>query len=156
MRIVPRPAADRPGLPRLSVLLFALVLGALWMPSSAHAQPGHAHGNHGAQPGKAKSHHPAPRPGITAARVLPADSVPERAREAYTIAARIPGVLDGLFCHCDCHERDGLRSLLECFEEEMGTGCAICQNQAVMAGEMRAAGKSLAQIRTAIDRRWGS
>lgn len=153
---ISRPAAGLRGLPRLPILIFALMLGTLWMPSAAHAQPGHAHAGHGARPAKAKSHHPAPRPGITAARVLRADSVPERAREAYTVAARIPDVLDGLFCHCDCHERDGLRSLLECFEEEMGTTCAICQNQAVAAGEMRAAGKTLAQIRAALDRRWGS
>jgi hypothetical protein len=155
MRILRRPASALRGLSRLPVLLVALMLGALAVPGAAHAQPGHAHAGHGAQPAKTKSHHPAPRPGITAARVLRADSVPERAREAYTIAARIPDVLDGLFCHCDCHEREGLRSLLECFEEDMATTCAICQNQAVAAGEMRAAGKSLAQIRAAIDRRWG-
>lgn len=157
MRICRRSAAARRGLPRLPMVLFALVLSALAAPA-AHAQPGgHQHAGHGAQPpAKAKSHHPAPRPGITGANVLRADSVPERAREVYTIAARIPHVLDGLFCHCECHEREGLRSLLECFEEEMGTTCAICQNQAEVAGEMHDDGKSLAQIRAAIDRRWGS
>jgi hypothetical protein len=158
MPVSRRSAAARRGLPRLSMVLFALVLGAFAVPAAACAQPaGHEHGGHARpQPAKAKSHHPAPRPGITGANVLRADSVPERAREVYTIAARIPHVLDGLFCHCECHEREGLRSLLECFEEEMGTTCAICQNQAEVAGEMHAEGKSLAQIRAAIDRRWGS
>lgn len=158
MRIFRRPAAALRVFPRLPIVLFALMLGALALPAAAHAQPGgHEHAGHGShRPAKAKGHHPAPRPGITGANVLRADSVPERAREAYTVAARIPGVLDGLFCHCECHEREGLRSLLECFEEDMATTCAICQNQATVAGEMHADGKSLAQIRAAIDRRWGS
>lgn len=150
MRILRRSAAIR-----LPAAVFALMMGALAMPAAAHAQPGHDHANHGAQPAKAKSHHPAPRPGITGENVLRGERVPENAREAYTIAARIPDVLDGLFCHCDCHERDGLRSLLECFEEEMATTCAICQNQAILAGEMHDDGKSLRQIRDAIDQRWG-
>ena len=88
--------------------------------------------------------------------LLSADSVPERAREPYTIAARIPGLFDALFCHCDCHERDGRRSLLECFEDDMASTCGICQGQATMAGELHAQGKSLQEIRAAIDQRWGS
>jgi hypothetical protein len=138
-------------------LLLALA-AVLVVPAAAHAQPGgHAHGSHGAapQPTKAKSHHPRPRRGVTGERVLRPDSVPERAREPYTMAARIPSVFDGLYCHCDCHEREGLRSLLECFEEEMATTCGICQSQARMAAELHAQGKSLDEIRRAIDQRFG-
>jgi hypothetical protein len=156
MRIIPRPVAVASrGLSRLPIVLFALMLGALAAPAAAHAQPG-GHARHGGQPAKPKSHHPTPRPGITGANVLSADVVPEPAREAYTIAARIPDVLDGLFCHCECHEREGLRSLLECYEEDMATTCAICQSQAILAGELHDQGKSLAQIRAALDQRWGS
>jgi hypothetical protein len=154
MRITRRSAAATRGIPRLTATLFALLLAAVMMPAAAHAQPGHAHHGTAHRP-KVKNHHPAPRPGITAANVLRADSVPSRAREAYTIAARIPQVLDGLFCHCDCHERDDRRSLLDCFEDDMASTCGICSGQALLAGEMHANGKSLAEIRSAIDQRWG-
>jgi hypothetical protein len=138
------------GLIRLPVLLAALLLCAL-VPDAAQAQ-NHAHH---AQPAAKRVRHPAPRPGITAERVLSPDSVREQSREVYTMAARIPSVLDGLYCHCDCHERDGLRSLLECFEEEMGSTCGICSGQARLAYEMHEQGKSLRDIRKAIDAQYG-
>jgi Protein of unknown function with PCYCGC motif len=131
----------------------ALMLAAL-APVAAHAQPGHDHAGHGGQE-KVKSHHPRPRPGITAARVRPADSVAARARESYTIAARIPSILDGIYCHCDCHERDQRRSLLECYHDGMATTCGICLNQARIAGELHAQGKTLDEIRAAIDQTFG-
>jgi hypothetical protein len=154
---ISRPPARRT--PRLPALLLALLLGVFAMPAAAHAQPGgHDHAEHGARrhTPKAKNHHPAARPGVTGAKVLSGRAVPSRAREPYTIAARIPTVLDALYCHCDCHERDDKRSLLACFEDDMATTCGICQGQARMAGELHAEGKSLAEIRAAIDRRWGS
>ena len=140
------------GLVRLPVLLAALLLCAL-VPSQARAQD-HAH--HAPSAAAKRVRHPTPRPGITAERVLSPDSVPERSREVYTMAARIPSVLDGLYCHCDCHERDGKRSLLECFEEEMGSTCGICSGQAQLAYEMSQQGKSLRDIRKAIDAQFGS
>ncbi len=158
MQISRRPAGTvLRGIPRLALVLFALLAGAAVVPGAAQAQPGHDHAEHGArrQTPKAKNHHPEPRPGITAAKVLRGEAVPSRAREPYTIAARIPEVLDGLYCHCDCHERDGTRSLLECFEDDMATTCGICQGQARMAAEMHADGKSLTEIRAALDQRWG-
>jgi hypothetical protein len=137
------------------VLLFALLLGAFAMPAAAQAQPGHEHAAHRPTP-KAKSHHPDARAGITGAKVLTGEIVPSRARDAYTIAARIPDVLDALYCHCECHEREGRRSLLECFEDDMASTCGICQGQARMAAELHDGGKSLAEIRAALDQRWGS
>lgn len=159
MQISRRPAGTSPrGIVRLAFMLSALLLGALVAPDAARAQPGHEHAEHGTRrpTPKAKNHHPNARAGITGAKVLSGEVVPSRAREPYTIAARIPEVLDALYCHCDCHERDGKRSLLECFEDDMATSCGICQGQARMAGEMHADGKSLTEIRSAIDRRWGN
>jgi hypothetical protein len=132
-------------------LLAALLLCAL-APAAAAAQD-HAH--HAASPAAKRVRHPAPRPGITAENVLSPDSVREQSRDVYTMAARIPSILDGLYCHCDCHERDGLRSLLECFEDEMGSTCGICSGQAQLAHEMHEQGKSLREIRKAIDARYG-
>jgi hypothetical protein len=157
MHITRRPAGTAIRGIRLPIVLVALLLGA-FLPGCAQAQPGgHSHAGHGTRPqtAKVKGHHPDARSGITAAKVLRAAGVPERAREPYTIAARIPGLFDALFCHCECHEREGRRSLLECFEDEMASTCGICQGQATMAGELHAQGKPLAEIRAAIDQRWG-
>lgn len=139
------------GFARTPLLLGALLLCAL-TPGAARAQD-HAHHGHAQAAGT--SRHPAPRPGITAERVLPADSVGERGREVYTMAARIPGLLDGIYCHCDCHERDGLRSLLECFENAMASTCGICLAQARLAYEMHQKGESLDEIRQAVDDDYG-
>jgi len=140
------------GLARTPLLLGALLIGAL-VPGTARAQD-HAHHGH-AQAVEKDGRHPAPRVGITAERVLPADSVAERGREVYTMAARIAGMLDGLYCHCDCHERDGLRSLLECFENAMASTCGICLGEARKAFEMHERGKSLDEIRQAVDDAYG-
>lgn len=164
MRISPRPSrpAARGNRPR--IVLLALLLGALVAPAAAQAQPGgHNHAGHAGQATqgtrrpapKVKSQHPNARPNVTGENVLRGEVVPSRAREPYTIAARIPQVLDAIYCHCDCHERDGRRSLLECFEDDMATTCGICQGQARMAGELHAQGKTLREIRAAIDARYG-
>ena len=138
-------------LPRLRVLLCAAVLCVL-APAAARAQS-HDHASHGES--KPKVQHPTPRRDLPADYVVRADNVPERARDEYTMAARIPQVLDGLYCHCDCHERDGLRSLLDCFHEEMGTSCGICQGQVRRAYELHQQGRTLNDIRKILDREFG-
>lgn len=157
MRLPFRPAARR-CLRRPPVLLAALAVSLLAASAAAHAQPGaDEHAGHAHRPApKRKDHHPQARPGVTAARVLEGAVVPCEARDAYAVAARIPHVLDAVFCHCDCHARDGRRSLLECFEENgMAATCGICLAQARMAGELHAEGRSLDEIRGAMDQRWG-
>ena len=103
----------------------------------------------------ARAKHPEPRPGITAHAVLADDAIPERSRAAYRVAREIPGILDGLYCHCDCAERDGLRSLLGCFEGKMATTCGICRGEALLAGKLHRQGRTLDQIRAAIDDEYG-
>lgn len=102
--------------------------------------------------------HPEPRPGITAAGVLPAVMVPPGpgTLEAYEAARRVPGTLDGLFCYCQCAKHFGHRSLLTCFESDHGARCDICMSEAMLAAQMVEGGSSLAQIRQAIDARFGS
>lgn len=102
--------------------------------------------------------HPTPRPGITAAGVLPASLVPDApgALEAYAAARRVPQVLDGLYCHCHCNKSFGHRSLLTCFESEHGARCDICMGEATLADQLTARGASLADIRRAIDAQFGS
>jgi hypothetical protein len=98
--------------------------------------------------------HPEPRPGITAANVLPDDRVKRRAKAAYQAAREIPEVLDGLYCHCGCAKRDGLRSLLSCFETEMPMSCGICTGEAELALELHRKGSTLAEIRAAVDKKY--
>jgi hypothetical protein len=112
----------------------------------------------GPRAGFAAGHHPQPRPGITAERVLPRAMVPSNpgTLEAYEAARRVPQVLDGLYCYCNCSKSIGHRSLLTCFESNHASGCDICMGEAMLAAELNGSGKSLAQIRKAIDAKWGS
>jgi hypothetical protein len=105
----------------------------------------------------AEAGHPEPRSGITAERVIPDPAIPRTpgALEAYAAARSAPAVLDGLYCHCDCSQHAGHRSLLTCFESEHGAYCDICMGEAVLAARLGARGTSLQEIRAAIDRQFG-
>jgi len=104
------------------------------------------------------SGHPTPRPGITAAGVLPPSLVPNGpgALEAYAAARRVPQVLDGLYCHCNCSRTFGHRSLLSCFQSDHGAQCDICMGEAMLADQLTAQGASLSAIRRAVDAQFGS
>ena len=101
--------------------------------------------------------HPEPRPGVTAAHVLPAASLPEEAavRDAYAAARAYPAVFDGLYCACRCRRTMGHRSLLACFESDQAIGCLGCREQAALVGRAARAGKSLAEIRKLVDEEYG-
>jgi hypothetical protein len=65
---------------------------------------------------------------------------------------KIPEVMDGIRCNCGCTEPPLLRSLLSCFEGRgMARDCVICQGQARLAVRLHKEGKSLDEIRAAID-----
>lgn len=110
--------------------------------------------------GGAAATHPDPRPGITAERVLTGSAVPRTpgAAEAYAAARAAPQVLDGTYCHCDCskHAKPPHRSLLTCFESDHGAYCDICMGEAVLAAQLSSEGKTLDDIRRAIDRQFGT
>jgi hypothetical protein len=108
--------------------------------------------------GDVASHHPAPRAEITPVKVLPVSFVPRTpgAAEAYAAARTAFGTLDGVYCYCDCSKHSGHRSLLTCFESEHGAFCDICMGEAMVASGMAQQGKSLEDIRAAIDLRFGS
>ncbi|MEK7668756.1 MAG: CYCXC family (seleno)protein [Gemmatimonadota bacterium] len=102
--------------------------------------------------------HPEPRPGITAADVLPPSTYAgyDQIVRAYEAAQQVPQVLDGLYCHCQCRENFNHRSLLSCFQSEHGASCDICMGEALMAAEMHRQGKTLEEIRQAVDARFRS
>lgn len=101
--------------------------------------------------------HPDPRPGISGETVIPASRYVQYARVSavYSQAREIASVLDGLYCHCDCSKHSGHRSLLTCFESDHGAACDICLTEASIAYRMTQDGRSLEDIRQAIDELYG-
>jgi hypothetical protein len=102
--------------------------------------------------------HPDPRPGIDASGVLGPGRLKDHpeAEPAFEAVRRIPRIADGLGCGCECAERDGYRSLLSCFEEPgMALSCAICQGEARLAERLHRDGRTLEEIRRAVDARYG-
>lgn len=101
--------------------------------------------------------HPTPRPGVDASRVLSADRLADDrdARAAFDQVRQIPQIVDGIRCHCGCADR--LYSLLGCYEGEhaMAMHCQVCQGEGRLAYRLHRAGKTLDEIRAAIDDRYG-
>ena len=132
---------------RLLALLPALLLGA-----GVRALPVHGHAL-----GRAGGKHPDPRPGIDASKVLPADQVgdPDAAR-IFDMVREIPHVVDGIRCYCGCADIPDKYSLLSCYEADgMAQVCRICQAQGRLVHRLHKAGRSLAEIRDAIDAEFG-
>ena len=103
--------------------------------------------------------HPTPREGITGAKVATAEmlkAAPQLTALFDDIRA-IPHVVDGIRCHCGCAELDSHYSLLTCYEgpNAMAMVCPICQGEGRVAVRMAKAGRSLADIRVAIDAQFG-
>lgn len=102
--------------------------------------------------------HPEPRVDVTAEHVLPSAMLAGYYSQAaaYEAARRYPLVLDGLYCHCQCHENFDHRSLLTCFESEHGASCEVCMGEANLAARMHEQGATLDQIRQAVDAQFRS
>ena len=144
-------AFSNPGLTsrRAAIALAAGAVAALLIPSAARAA---------IRLPLRRLPHPAPRPGIDASHVLPSEKVAEHpdAVPAFEEARAIPGILDGLGCACGCADRPGKRSLLSCYEEDgMALDCEICQAEARLAYRLHGKGRTLAEIREAVDARYG-
>jgi hypothetical protein len=101
--------------------------------------------------------HPTPRPGITGDKVLTKAQLHDAALVPLFDAVRaIPEIVDGIRCTCGCATLPGFYSLLSCYEGEgMARDCRICQGQGRLAARLHRDGKSLDQIRAAIDAKFG-
>ena len=103
--------------------------------------------------------HPTPRPGITGAKVATHEQLADKPRlvELFDTVREIPEVVDGIRCNCGCAHNDGFYSLLSCYEgkDAMARDCPICQGQGRLAVRLHKAGKSLQDIRTAVDAKFG-
>jgi hypothetical protein len=102
--------------------------------------------------------HPDPRPGITGENVLSESDISERrrVREAYAAARTHPELFDGVYCACECDKSMGHRSLLSCFESRQAIGCMACREEAELVARLARDGKSLAEIRLAVDEEFGN
>ena len=110
------------------------------------------------QQGSAFEHHPTPRSPELAADVVDASRYADfpRVAEVYEMAAAVPYVLDGMYCHCDCSQHSGHYSLLDCFTTDHGARCDVCMAEAATAHRMTADGSDLDDIRAEVDRMYGT
>ena len=109
--------------------------------------------------GRSAGPHPTPRPGITSARMLTREQLGGKPAliPLFDAVRAIPEIVDGIRCNCGCAGSPGFYSLLSCYEgaDAMALTCPICQGQGKLAARLHGEGKSLDQIRTAVDARFG-
>lgn len=84
---------------------------------------------------------------VTLVATLSPEKFMGKARAAYQVAMEIPEILAQLPCFCGCMESLGHKSNLDCFADEHGGDCDLCQSIALDAKEMHAKGISVSQIR---------
>jgi hypothetical protein len=125
---------------------------ATLLASSAVARA-HSHSHARAQ--RTLEPHPDPRPGITGAKVSTKEQLADVPAliPLFDSVRAMPEIADGIRCHCGCAGLPGYRSLLSCYEGEnaMARECKTCQGQARLAARLEKSGKSLDEIRAAID-----
>ena len=102
--------------------------------------------------------HPVPRPGITGAKVATHEQLGTKTKlfDLFDGVRDIPQIVDGIRCNCGCAHTEGFYSLLTCYEGEgaMAKECTICQGQGRLAVRLAKAGKTLDEIRAAVDARY--
>lgn len=102
--------------------------------------------------------HPTPRPGITGENVLTKEQLAGKPKliPLFDAVREIPEVVDGIHCNCGCTNPPEFYSLLSCYEGKgMASNCGICQGQARLAVRLHKEGKTLDEIRAAIDAKFG-
>jgi hypothetical protein len=131
---------------------FVALLPATFLAAVSHARRGVAAASR-------LSDHPTPRPGITAAKVLTKEQLGDEHKDAvaaFDMVRQIPEVVDGIRCQCGCSALEGKYSLLSCYEADgMAAHCQICQGEGRLAYRLHKQGKTLDDIRAAIDAKFG-
>lgn len=95
------------------------------------------------------------RAGETRQTMNPSDFTGDTAK-SYRIAKEIPAVLDSLYCYCHCKKHSGHKSLLSCYVDKHAAHCDICQDEAFMAYDLYKKGKSIKEIRAAVDKEFSN
>jgi len=120
--------------------------------TSHHCAGGMMHASH------QKTPHPKPRPGMTGAKVLTAAQLKDHPKlvQLFDSVRKIPQIADGIRCNCGCGQPPQMYSLLSCYEgDAMAQECIVCQGQGKLAARLHAEGKTLAEIRVAVDAKFG-
>jgi hypothetical protein len=101
--------------------------------------------------------HPTPRPNIDASKVLRSEDLADHPGviPLFDSVRAIPQVVDGIRCYCGCDERPDSYSLLSCYEDGMAKHCYVCQGEGGLVARMHGEGKTLEEIRAAIDLEFG-
>ena len=103
--------------------------------------------------------HPTPRPGIDASHVLKEEEIKggKDVIAAFNEVRQIPQIVDGIRCQCGCAKHPQFYSLLSCYEgpKAMAQTCETCQGQGRYVFELHSSGKTLDEIRAAIEERYG-
>lgn len=140
-----------PGTNRREFLVrMAVGLAAFLVPARVTA----ASGAHAGRSGP----HPTPRPGITGAQVLTKEQLADTPEliSLFDDIRAIPEIADGIRCNCGCAGLPGYYSLLSCYEGDgMARDCRICEGQGRVTTRLRKEGKTLGEIRVAIDAQFG-
>jgi hypothetical protein len=79
-----------------------------------------------------------------------------RTRQAYQVAKEVPELLAQLPCYCGCMSGGiGHRNNLDCFHDEHGVDCTMCQNIAIEGRGLYDDGYDIERIRQIIKERYG-
>lgn len=106
-----------------------------------------------------RTEHPDPRPDVDGSNVLTAEDLSGNPDliPLFEGIAKIPQIADGIGCTCGCAADPNIRSLLSCYEKQsrMAMFCEICQGEGRMVVRLHERGRTLEQIRAALDARFG-
>jgi hypothetical protein len=106
-----------------------------------------------------RTEHPDPRPDADGSNVLTAEDLSGNPDliPLFEGIAKIPHIADGIGCTCGCAADPNIRSLLSCYEKSsrMAMFCEICQAEGRMTVRLHERGRTLDQIRAALDARFG-
>lgn len=95
---------------------------------------------------------PLPKPSVA---TLDPEQFSGQARLAYEAAREVPEVLAQLPCYCGCMSGFGHRNNLDCFHDNHGVECTMCQEIAIDARSMYKSGLDIARIRERIKDKYG-
>jgi hypothetical protein len=106
----------------------------------------------GSGPDETAQHEALPKPSVT---TLDPMLFTGRARTAYEAAREVPEVLAQLPCFCGCMSGFGHRNNLDCFHDEHGVECTMCQDIAIDARDLYKKGVEVSRIRQTIKDKYG-